>query len=181
LCLVYFSLMAGLYGLAFWMPTLIAAAGIKGNFQVGCLSAIPYLVAMVAMVALGRSADARRERRWHVAVPALAGAIGLVGAALTAQDAPVAIGFLSLAAAGVLGAAPNLWSLPTAFLQSTGAAAGIAGINAIGNLAGFASPVIVGYLKDATHDNRSGMFVLAAILSVGAIAVLRLPAKLVNR
>ena len=181
LCLVYFSLMAGLYGLAFWMPTLIAAAGIKGNFQVGCLSAIPYLVAVVAMVALGRSADARRERRWHVALPALVGAIGLVGAALTAQNAPVAIGFLSLAAAGVLGAAPNLWSLPTAFLQSTGAAAGIAGINAIGNLAGFASPVIVGYLKDATHDNRSGMFVLAAILSVGAFAVLRLPAKLVNR
>ena len=116
-----------------------------------------------------------------MALPAFVGAIGLVGAALTAQNTVVAIGFLALAAAGVLGAAPNLWSLPTAFLQSTGAAAGIAGINAIGNLAGFASPVIVGYLKDTTHDSRSGMFVLAAILATGGLAVLRLPAKLVNR
>lgn len=181
LCLVYFSLMGGLYGLAFWMPTLIAATGIKGNFQVGCLSAIPYVAAVVAMVLLGRSADARRERRWHVALPALLGAVGLAGAALTVQHTALATGFLALAAAGVLGAAPNFWSLPTAFLQGVGAAAGIAGINAIGNLAGFASPTIVGYLKDATQDSRTGMFLLATLLIVGAVAVLRLPAQLVNR
>ena len=106
---------------------------------------------------------------------------GLAGAALTVQHTALATGFLALAAAGVLGAAPNFWSLPTAFLQGLGAAAGIAGINAIGNLAGFASPTIVGYLKDATQDSRSGMFLLAALLVLGALAVLRLPAQLVNR
>ncbi len=181
LCLIYFAFVAGQYGLTFWMPTLISAAGIKGNLLVGCLSAIPYVVAVATMNFLGRHADAHRERRWHLVVPAVVGAVGLVGAALTPQNPVAAIAFLSLAAAGVLSCTPLFWSLPTAFFTGYGAAAGIAGINAIGNLAGFASPVLVGYLKDATHDNRIGMYVLAGTVVLGAFAVLRLPAKLVNR
>ncbi|SUS06565.1 putative metabolite transport protein NicT [uncultured Defluviicoccus sp.] len=181
LCLVYFAIVAGMYGLTFWTPTLIAATGIKGNFTVGCLSAVPYIVAVAAMIMLGRSADARRERRWHVSLPALAGAAGLVGTALAAHSTLVSLVFLSLAAAGILSCAPLFWSLPTAFLQSRGAAAGLAGINSVGNLAGFVSPVLVGFMKEATHDNRTGMFTLAAILVAGALAVLRLPRTLVNR
>lgn len=181
LCLIYFTIIAGQYGLTFWMPTLVRATGIKGNFHVGCLSAIPYGVAIVTMILLGRSADAHRERRWHLVLPALAAAVGLVAAAIMAENTVVAILFLSLAAAGVLTCTALFWSLPTAFLQGTGAAAGIAGINAFGNLAGFASPVLIGYLKDATHDNRIGMYTLAATLVIGALAVLKMPAALVNR
>ncbi len=181
LCLIYFTFVAGQYGLTFWMPTLISATGITGNLRIGFLSAIPYLVAIVAMVLVGRSADAHRERRWHLVVPAVGGAIGFVVAAVMAQNPYVAITFLSLAAAGVLTCTPLFWSLPTAFLKDSGAAAGIAGINAIGNLAGFASPVLVGYLKDATHDNRTGMYTLAATLILGALAVLRIRPALVNR
>lgn len=180
-CLLYFAFVAGQYGLTFWMPTLISAAGIKGNFQIGVVSAIPYVAAIVSMVLLGHSADAHGERRWHLVIPALVGAAGFVGAAVMAHNTVVAIGLLSLAAAGVLPLTPLFWSLPTAILQGRDAAAGIAAINSIGNLAGFASPVVVGYLKEATHDNRTGMFTLAATVVVGALAVLRLPAKLVNR
>jgi D-galactonate transporter len=181
LCLLYFAFVAGQYGLTFWMPTLISAAGVKGNFAVGCLSAIPYITAIISMILLGRSADARGERRWHLVVPALIGAVGLVGAAVFAENTVAAIAFLSLAAAGVLPLTPLFWSLPTAFMRKSGAAAGIAGINAIGNLAGFVSPVVVGYLKDATHDNRIGMYTLAASVVLGALAVLKMPASLVNR
>ena len=70
--------------------------------------------------------------------------------------------FLSLAAAGVLTCAPLFWSLPTAFLSGTAAAAGIAIVNSVGNLAGFVSPYMVGYLKDLTQSTQSGMYVLAA-------------------
>jgi MFS family permease len=180
-CLLYFLFTAGQYGLTFWMPTLVAAAGVKGNFQIGLLSAIPFIVAMFSMVLCGRSADLHRERRWHLVIPACCGAIGLTGAAVTAGNAPLAIAFLSLAAGGILPLSPLFWSLPTAILQGRGAAAGIGAINSIGNLAGFFSPMIVGYLKDLTHDNRSGMFALAGMLIAGALLVLRTPAKLVNR
>ncbi len=180
-CLCSFCFTSGQYGLTFWMPTLVAATGVQGNFRVGLISAIPFVVAIFSMVLCGHSADRRRERRWHLVVPACCGAVGLVGAAVTATSAPLAISFLALAAAGILPLSPLFWSLPTSVLRGRGAAAGIAAINSISNLGGFFSPVIVGYLKDATHDNRSGMFTLAAMLVMGGLLILRTPAKLVNK
>ena len=133
------------------------------------------------MVLIGRHSDKMRERRWHLIVPALLGAVGFIVSAIAADNTVIAIIFLSLAAMGVLTCSPLFWSLPTAFLSGTGAAAGIAVINSVGNLAGFVSPFLVGYLKDATHNNQTGMFMLAAMLVIGAWAIWATSAKLVNR
>lgn len=180
-CLLYFAFVAGQYGLTFWMPTLVNAAGIQGNFHVGVVSALPFVVAIFAMILLGRSSDRRRERRWHLIIPAVIGAFGLVGAAVLADRAVLAIVLLCIAAGGILPLTPLFWSLPRSIMHGRGAAAGIAAINSIGNLAGFASPVLVGYLKDLTHDNRAGMFALATLMLLGAWLVWKTPAKLVNR
>ncbi|KWC90986.1 MFS transporter [Burkholderia cepacia] len=179
--LIYFAFVTGQYGLTFWMPTLVKSTGITDTLQIGLLSAIPFLVAIVVMNLFGHSADKRRERRWHLIVPALMGAVGFAVAASYSHNTAVSIVFLSLAAGGVLTCAPLFWSLPTAFLAGSAAAAGIAIINSVGNLAGFASPYVIGYLKDVTHSTASGMYVLAAMLVIGAIAVWLTPAKLVNR
>ncbi|KAB2889523.1 MAG: MFS transporter, partial [Burkholderiaceae bacterium] len=140
MALIYFAFVMGQYALTFWMPTLVRATGVQGNFNIGLLSAVPFLCAIVAMNLFCRSADARRERRWYLIVPALMGAVGFTVAASYTQNTAVALAFLSLAAAGVLTCAPLFWSLPTAFLSGTAAAAGIAVINSVGNLAGFVSP-----------------------------------------
>lgn len=181
MALIYFAFVMGQYALTFWMPTLVKATGVQGNFQIGLLSAIPFLCAIVAMNLFGRSADVRRERRWHLIVPSLMGAVGFTVAASYTQNTVVALTFLSLAAAGVLTCAPLFWSLPTAFLSGTAAAAGIAAINSVGNLAGFASPYLIGYLKDLTGSTQIGMYVLSAVLVLGAIGVWLVPKKLVNR
>jgi nitrate/nitrite transporter NarK len=179
--LIYFAFVTGQYGLTFWMPTLVKSTGITDTFQIGLLSAIPFVVAIVVMNLFGHSADKRRERRWHLIIPALMGSIGFAVAASYSHDTAVSIVFLSVAAGGVLTCAPLFWSLPTAFLAGSAAAAGIAIINSIGNLAGFASPYVIGYLKDLTHSTSSGMYVLSDMLVIGAIAVWLTPAKLVNR
>lgn len=179
--LIYFAFVTGQYGLTFWMPTLVKSTGITDTFQIGLLSAIPFIAAIVAMNVFGHSADKRRERRWHLIVPALMGSVGFAVAASFSHNTVVSILFLSLAAGGVLTCAPLFWSLPTAFLAGSAAAAGIAIINSIGNLAGFASPYVIGYLKDMTHSTSAGMYVLSAMLVIGAIAVWLTPAKLVNR
>jgi D-galactonate transporter len=179
--LIYFCFVMGQYALTFWMPTLIKTTGVVGNLNIGLFSAIPFVCAIVAMNLFGRSADARRERRWHLVVPALMGAAGFIVAASFVSNTAVAVVALSVAAAGVLTCAPLFWSLPTSFLSGAAAAVGIATVNSVGNLAGFVSPYLVGYLKDLTHSTQSGMYVLAAMLVIGAIAVLRTPATLVNR
>ncbi|MET3913606.1 D-galactonate transporter [Variovorax sp. OAS795] len=181
MALIYFAFVMGQYALTFWLPTLVKATGVKGNLHIGLLSAIPFVCAIVAMNLFGRSADRRQERRWHLIVPALMGAIGFTVAASYTQNTVVSLAFLSLAAAGVLTCAPLFWSLPTAFLSGTAAAAGIAAINSVGNLAGFASPYLIGYLKDLTGSTQIGMYVLAGALVLGAIGVWLTPKQLVNR
>lgn len=178
--LIYFCFVMGQYGLTLWMPTLIRASGVTSNVTISLLGAIPFICAIIAMVIFSRSADHYRERRWHLVVPALLGAVGFVVAA-SATNTTVSIIFLSMAAAGVLACAPLFWSLPTAILSSAAAAAGIALINSVANLAGFISPYMVGIIRDATHSSELGMYVLAGFLILGAAIVLCIPASKVNR
>lgn len=178
--LIYFAFVTGQYGLTFWMPTIVKASGIQGNLNIGLVSAIPFLFAVFVMILLGRSADRMRERRWHLIVPALAGSVGFVVAASTGSTV-IAIAALSVAAGGVLTCAPLFWSLPTAFLAGTGAAAGIALINSVGNLAGFVAPFVIGAVRDSTGSTAGGMYALAAMLVIGAACVFLTPKRLVNR
>ena len=181
MCFIYFCCVMGQYGLTFWMPTLVQAAGVRGPLHIGLLTAVPYSGAVVAMILFGRSADRRRERRWHTAIPMLIGASGLTLSAVAGTHTISAIICLTIAACGVMTCAPLFWSLPTALLGGTAAAAGIAAINSVGNLAGFASPYVVGWLKDLTHSTAAGMYAVSAVLVLGALAVLTIPPKLVNR
>ncbi|HEY6852735.1 MAG TPA: MFS transporter, partial [Gemmatimonadales bacterium] len=179
--LVYFTCLMGQYAISFWLPTLIKSAGVKSVLDVGLVSAIPYGATIAAMIVLGRSSDRRRERRWHVAGPLLAGAVGLVGCALAKDHTAASVAALTVAAAGGMASVPLFWNMPTAILTGVAAAAGIAAINALGSVAGFVSPYLMGWLKDRTHTDVSGLLVLAAVLIVGAMAALAVPKRLVNR
>jgi MFS family permease len=149
LSLVYFGVVMGLYGVSFWLPTLVKATGVKSALDIGLLSAVPYAVATIVMVLVGRSADRFRERRWHLAVPCVLGSVGLVLSAVYAGS--------------------TLFAL-------------IALINSVGNLAGFASPYMVGFIKDLTQSTNQGMYALAAFMLVSALLVITaIPARLVNR
>jgi D-galactonate transporter len=182
LSFIYFCIVMGNYGLTLWLPTLIQATGVVGVFNIGMLTAIPYLGAVTLMVLFSRSADRKRERRFHVITLMCIGAVGLVITALTPHNPTLAIIGLTIAAGGAIGAAPLFWSLPTAFLGGVSAAAGIATINSVGNLAGFVSPYMVGWLRDAMNNRTDvAMYVLAVFMVVGALLILRIPAKLVNR
>ncbi|MEU6575212.1 MFS transporter [Streptomyces sp. NPDC046805] len=181
MCFIYFCFIMGQYALTFWMPTFVESTGIKGNFAIGVLSAVPFLAALVAMNLFGRSSDKRRERRWHLVIPSLMGAVGFSLAASWSGSTPLSLIALSCAAAGVLTCAPLFWSLPTAFLGGTAAAAGLAVINSVGNLAGFVSPYMIGALKDSTGSAAIPMYVLALSLVIGAAAVLATKKDVVNR
>ncbi len=181
LALVYFSVVMGLYGLGFWLPQMFKTTGVTDPLAIGWLVAIPYGVSIIAMILVGRHADARRERRWHVAVPAALGAGGLVLSTLWTTSTVGAVLTLTLATCGIMTVLPLFWSLPTAFLSGTAAAAGIALINALGNLAGFFGPSIVGWVKQTTQSTNGGILVLAGFMMLCAALVLSLPAREINR
>jgi len=179
LALVYFLCVMGLYGVSFWLPQLIKNSGVTDVFDIGLLSAVPYGVAALTMVLAARHSDCTGERRWHTALAALAGALGLVAATVYSDSTVIALAALSVATAGILSTFPIFWSLPTAMLGGAAAAAGIAMINSVGNLAGFVAPYLVGAIRDATGSTASGIYLIAASLAAGALlvvaAVRRLP------
>jgi D-galactonate transporter len=181
MALIYFSFVMGLYGVSFWMPTLIKNTGVADPLMIGLLTAIPNFFAVAGMIWISRSSDRKHERRWHIAIPAICGAIGLVASAIYAGNATLALIALTVANIGICTVLPLFWSLPTAVLGGTAAAAGIALINSVGNLAGFVSPFLVGWLKDVTGSINNGIYLLAACLLVGALVALAQPARMVNR
>jgi len=172
LAAIYFCCMMGLYGVSFYLPTLIKAAGVKDALDVGMLTSVPYAVAIVSMILVARSSDRRNERRWHLAMAGIAAAVGFYASTLYTGNLALALFTLSLGTAGVLSMMPVFWTYPSSVLTGTAAAAGIAMINSIGNLAGFVSPSIIGWMKDVTHSTNAGLVVVAAALVVGAALTL---------
>lgn len=178
---IYFSIQSGVYAINFWLPSIIKSSGLHDPALVGWLSAIPYLAASIFMIVVGRSADARRERRWHLAVPMLMGVGGLLIAANFAANPTIALAGLTLATAGALTGLPMFWPLSSGYLSPTVAAGGLALINSVGQIAGFASPYFVGWIKDATGSTNIALYVLAGVALIGVALVLRVPSRLVDR
>ena len=178
---IYFSYVMGVYGVSFFLPTIIKSMGHTDVVEIGLISSIPYSVSVVVMLLVARSADRTGERRWHVAIPGVLGAVGLALSVVLAKDGTLAIAALTLGLSGIMTTLPLFWSLPTAFLAGTGAAAGIALINSLGNLAGFVSPYAVGWLKDATGSTDAGVYMLSVAVAIGVLLTLAVPKQLVNR
>jgi ACS family tartrate transporter-like MFS transporter len=168
LALVYFGLVACVYGVGFWLPQIIKAFGLS-NAATGWVTAIPYAIGAAFMVWYGYRSDATGERKGHTAVGLLIAAAGISASTLTGNPALTIVAF-TVGACGVFGTLPVFWTLPTAVLSGTAAAAGIAVINSIGNLAGFAGPYAMGWIKDATGSFTGGLLLIAA-LALAAVAI----------
>jgi MFS family permease len=168
LCAIYFTLMIGLYGIAFWLPTIVKGFGIKGYLGVGLITAIPYGVAVVGMILLSHHSDKTGERRLHYVVNVTVGAIGLILSGVYASHPVLAIIFLSLGTLGVIGSMPLFWPLPSAFLAGTAAAAGIGIVNSVGNLGGYFGPNIPIWAKAISSDKSAALYIIAGILLIGA-------------
>jgi MFS family permease len=181
LCGAYFLFIMGLYGVGFWLPTLIKGAGVTSALSIGLLTVLPYGAGAIAMVGVGMSSDAARERRWHLAAPGLVGAVAWIATARYSHDTAIAVTALTVATVGVMTTLSQFWCIPTAILTGAAAATGIAVINSVGNLAGFVSPYLIGWIIDRTKSTDLGVLTLAVSIALGSLLVLALPRKIVNR
>ena len=172
----YFFMVTSLYGLTFWLPTMVKKLSGASNLTVSLISALPYCVGLASILFVGWSSDRTRERRWHTAACMLIAGIGLLLSAYSGDRATLAISMICFAAIGIYGYFPSFWALPTSFLTGTAAAASIGFINSIGNLGGFAGPYLVGYLSKQTGSYMSGMLYLAGSAVLAAVMILSLRA-----
>jgi MFS family permease len=175
---VYFALSTCFYAVGFWMPTIIQELGIdkKDLLKVGLISMIPWGASIASMIYWGSHSDRTGERRWHCAGGLLVTMIGLLVLAVAHKSPLVSIIALTMITVGWGGCVVTFWSLPTAFLSGTAAAAGIALINSVGNLGGYFGPDFIGGVRNAAGGaTEAAFFALAALALVGAFITIRLP------
>jgi MFS transporter, ACS family, tartrate transporter len=175
LSLIHFGMLSGLYTLSFWVPSLVKSFSNRySNTVVGFLLMIPHLVGLVGMILISRSSDRLLERRYHVAVLAVLGAValGLLG---SAHPLLISLALLSLLAVSVYGYLGPFWAMPNEFLTGFSAAAGVALINSIANIAGFIGPFVIGSMASWTGSIHAGIALTGFPLLASAALVLLLP------
>jgi ACS family tartrate transporter-like MFS transporter len=170
LAVAYFGIVLALYGFNFWLPTLISSHGVALRYT-GWIAALPFLCGAPFMVWWGRRSDRRNERVGHLVTVAVMGFAGFAAAGLV-ESLPLQILCLCLALMGVYGSFPVFWTLPTAFLTGTAAAAGIALVNSFGNLAGYFGPQVVAWLTQGGSDFGQALIALGLSMLIPAIVVL---------
>jgi ACS family tartrate transporter-like MFS transporter len=171
LAFIYFAVIMSFYGISLWLPQIVQSLSNMSDLLVGFVSAIPYIAASIGMVIIGKSSDRTRDRRLHVAVSAFAGAVGLTAAAFL-QTPVTELAALSLAAVGIWGTLGPFWAMSSEILSGTGAAAGIALINSVGNLGGFLGPYLVGVVRKETESFALALLVLALWPLLGCLVTL---------
>jgi MFS family permease len=178
LAFIYFGFIYGLYALGFFLPTIIegfqAQFGTEFNtFQKGLITAVPYIPAAIALHFWARDATKRGLRTWHIVVPAFVGALS-IPFALFAGSPVATIAVIAITAMAIFSALPNFWTLPTQFLTGAAAAAGIALINTVGNLAGFSAPYVTGAVADWTGNYETPMFIVGGFMALSGVIMLLL-------
>ena len=170
---IYFLIQMSVYGVVFYLPSQVAALlGKKIGFEVGLVTAIPWLCAVAAAFVLPRLADRRGN---HAALAAATLAVSGIGIAVSAGASPaLALLALCFAAAGFIAVQPLFWTLPTSYLGGVAAAGGIALINALGALGGFVAPNIKAWADVHFGSSQAGLYVLACTTLVGAALILQL-------
>jgi MFS family permease len=172
------SVNMGGYALSFFLPQVIASLATQFGqtfsiWDTALLTAIPFAAAALALWLVGRSSDRRQERHYHAAVPLIVGAIA-ASVALYLPSTTLVMIAISIAAAGSYAVLPVFWQLPPRFLTGAAAAAGIGLAGGLANVAGFVAPYMTGGLYGATGSYQPAMFVVAAVMVLGAVVALAL-------
>lgn len=168
---IYFLLVVGIYGINFWLPSIIRGTGIQSILAVGLITAIPYAISVVLMLLATWNSQRTNERRWHSTAAGLIAGIGLIGSAYFGGNTVMTLAFITLAISGSLTLNALFWSFPGSMLTGTAAAAGIATINSIGALGGFFGPTVLGFLTERFGNTGAGLSILGLCMMASALLV----------
>ncbi len=171
LAAIFFGFSMGSYGVGFWLPQVLADRFTSDPFTIGILSAIPWTVGAIAMIAVGRLCDQTGRYRPYLVTAGIVGALAFAASAFPEFPKAFSLLALTIATAGVMVCISTFWALPTRILSATAAAAGIAWINSLGNLSGYFCPSIVGKIRDETHSMTPALLMLSGCCLAASIGV----------
>ncbi len=168
---ILFCIVTGVYGINFWLPTIIRETGIESVFTIGAITAACYFSSAVISVLVTRRAERLNEKRWHATAAAILGGACLALSAVWTDNTLVTAVLLSLATSGALVATALFWSFPGSLLTGVGVAAGLAAINSFGNLGGFVGPYLLGLMTEWLGSRTAGVGVLGGFMAIAGVLI----------
>jgi MFS family permease len=170
---IFFCIVTANSALTFFGPSVVRDAGFTDPLTVGWIMSAAYLCGGAGMILNGRHSDRTGEARLHCGVPAFIGALAIALTGVFVTSAPaLALVMLALAIVGTMSAIPVFWQIPGRFLAGSAAAAGIALINSVANLAGFGAPAVMGYLREHSGSVSTGLWLVAAVEAAALVLIL---------
>jgi len=160
------------YSVIFWLPTIFKNQSALSDAQVGLFVAVPYVVALFAMLFNAWHSDKDGERRWHTAFPLFIAAAGFLSLISVPNSTVATVSLFSMICV-LMAFLPVFWAIPTEILSNSKAAVAVGTINALASLAGFAGPYAFGYLRAETGSFVAGFAMLmCCALTAGALMLL---------
>lgn len=167
--LTYFLLAIGTMGINLWLPQIVKSFGGLSNVQIGLIGAVPFFVTAIGMLIAAQRSQKKQEVKWHMTFFFLVSGFCLAISSLTSTNLTLTIVLVTLSLTSAYAAMPLFWTIPPLFLTGTAAAAGIALVNSIGNLGGFAGPFVIGYVKDVTGSFQNSLAILGASIMISGL------------
>jgi MFS family permease len=168
---ILFCIVTGVYGINFWLPTIIRETGIESVLAIGGITAACYFSSAVISVLATRRAERLNEKRWHATTAAILGGACLALSAVWTDSTLITAVLLSLATSGALVATALFWSFPGSILTGVGVAAGLAAINSFGNLGGFVGPYLLGLMTEWLGSRTAGVSVLGGFMAMAGVLI----------
>lgn len=165
---IWFVLIAGAYAILYWLPQVARQFAASTPFEIGMISAVPWLGIGLGMFFNSRHSDRTGERFWHVLLPLLLCSACLALATVPSSSA-AALVLLFVAGLGLGSAQGVFWTIPTGFLDKDGARHGITMINFCGNLGGLFGPYAIGLVRQSTGSFSVPIYAMALMLLAGAL------------
>jgi len=168
---IYLLIVTGVYGINFWVPSIIAQTGVRSVLSIGWITALSYSVSAVLAVLITRHAERRDAKRPYAAAAAVLGGACLALSARFADSTLLTVALVTLASTGGLVSMALFWSFPGSVLLGVGVAAGLAAINSVGNLGGFVGPYLLGALTDWLGSTAAGVALLGAFMAAAGVLI----------
>ena len=172
LAFIYFSFFCSLNTILLWAPSLLRQVGVATATHIGWLSGGISVLSALGMLVIGYSSDRLGERRWHVALCGFAAAACFILLPLAADSVALTVACLTIASIGIYSILSLFWTIPSAYLQGSAAAGGIALISAIGSFGGAVCPAFVGWLTVKTGSLYAALAIIGGLHAAGMITLL---------
>ena len=171
----YFCWSIGVYGFVIWLPSILKQAAQLDIVEAGWLSALPYLMAVLAMLAVSWMSDKTLNRKRFVWPPLLIASLAFAGSfMLGTQHFWWSYTLLVIAGACMYAPSGPFFAIVPEILPSNVAGGAMALINSMGALGSFVGSYIVGYLNGVTGTPAASYVFMGSALLVSAVLTMLL-------